>query len=138
VLEGHGTKLASVLFDTTAYGRTTAASTLFALGVIGFAAVPAFTGRVLRMAATTSATTLASSAAEAVFNLGNAAGAYLGGRVIAAGHGSAAPTLVGAAALLVALISVLHRRSAAPGATAAPVQRTGAGRDAGQVQGNAE
>ena len=50
---------------------------------------------------------LASSAAVSAFNLGNAAGAYLGGVVIDAGRGYAATPLVGAGmeagALLLAL-----------------------------------
>ncbi|HKN97260.1 MAG TPA: MFS transporter [Pseudonocardiaceae bacterium] len=102
-----------VVFDHTAHGRVSAAVTLFALGVIGFATVPAFTSRVLATAGTTSANTLASSAAVAAFNLGNATGAYLGGRVIAAGHGFASPTVVGAAmagaALLTAVTSAAWR-----------------------------
>jgi DHA1 family inner membrane transport protein len=111
-----------VVFDHTAHGRVPAAVTLFALGVVGFATVPAFTSRVLTSAGTTSANTLASSAAVAAFNLGNATGAFLGGRVIAAGHGYASPTLVGAAmaaaALLTAVLSAslpartTHRRPA--------------------------
>lgn len=103
-------------FDRTAHAQTPAAVTLFALGVVGFATVPAFTSHVLTAARTTSANTMASSAAVAAFNLGNATGAYLGGRVIAAGHGFAAPTLVGAAmataALLTAVVSVLTSMSA--------------------------
>ncbi|HEX5119068.1 MAG TPA: MFS transporter [Pseudonocardiaceae bacterium] len=102
-----------VVFDHTAHGRISAAVTLFALGVIGFATVPAFTSRVLTTAGTTAANTMASSAAVAAFNLGNATGAYLGGRVIAAGHGYASPTLVGAAmaaaALLTAAVSAAWR-----------------------------
>jgi DHA1 family inner membrane transport protein len=108
-----------VLFDHTAHGRIPAAVTLFALGVIGFATVPAFTSRVLSSAGTTAANTMASSAAVAAFNLGNATGAYLGGRVIAAGHGFASPTLVGAvmafAALLTAAVSAAWRPVPKPG-----------------------
>jgi DHA1 family inner membrane transport protein len=101
-----------LLFDRTAHAELPAAVTLFALGVVGFATVPAFTSNVLTAARTTSANTMASSAAVAAFNLGNATGAYLGGLVISAGLGYASPTLVGAAmagaALLTALLS-LHR-----------------------------
>jgi DHA1 family inner membrane transport protein len=103
-----------LMFDHTAHARTPAAVTLFALGVVGFATVAAFTSNVLTAAGTTSANTMASSAAVAAFNLGNATGAYLGGVVIAAGQGYAAPTLVGAAmagaALLGAMLSVRPRR----------------------------
>lgn len=104
-----------LLFDHTAHQRTPAAVTLFALGVVGFATVPAFTSRVISSAGT-QANTLASSAAVAAFNLGNAAGAYLGGRVIATGHGYASPTLVGAAmaaaALVTAVASTMINRTA--------------------------
>jgi MFS transporter, DHA1 family, inner membrane transport protein len=108
-----------VVFDHTAHGRVPAAVTLFALGVIGFATVPAFTSRVLGAAGTTAANTMASSAAVAAFNLGNATGAYLGGRVIAAGGGFASPTLVGAAMAAAALLT------AAVSAAWRPVRRSG-------------
>jgi DHA1 family inner membrane transport protein len=67
--------------------------TLFALGVVAFATVPAFTSRVI---ATGGGTTLASSAAVAAFNLGNATGAYAAG-VAATADGYAATSWVGAA-----------------------------------------
>jgi DHA1 family inner membrane transport protein len=124
-----------VLFDRTAHGRTSAAVTLFALGVVGFATVPAFTSRVLSTAGTTGSNTMASSAAVAAFNLGNATGAYLGGRAIASGHGYAAPTLVGAAMAAAAVVTALV---SAATARPAPVHRPGLRRDAGQMQGDAE
>jgi DHA1 family inner membrane transport protein len=118
-----------VVFFFAAHAKLPAAVTLFMLGVIGFATVPAFTSRVLTAAGRDSITaagrdsitaagrdsitaagrgnTLASSAAVAAFNLGNATGAYLGGLVVPAGY--RAPSLVGAAmaagALVVAVIS---------------------------------
>ncbi|MFC0435115.1 MFS transporter [Kutzneria buriramensis] len=69
--------------------------TLFALGVVAFATVPAFTSRVI---ATGGGTTLASSAAVAAFNLGNATGAYLAGLAVTDGY--AATGWVGAAMAL--------------------------------------
>jgi MFS transporter, DHA1 family, inner membrane transport protein len=111
--------LVLLLFDRTAHARVPAALTLFLLGTIGFATVPAFTSRVLGAGGPSN--TLASSAAVAAFNLGNATGAYLGGRVIAAGAGDAAPILVGAAmagaALLVAVGSAVGQRWSAPSST---------------------
>ena len=68
--------------------------TLFALGLVAFALVPAFTSRVF---VTGGGATLASSAAVAAFNLGNATGAYLAGVAVTAGHGYAATSWVGAA-----------------------------------------
>ncbi|GAA3431282.1 MFS transporter [Kutzneria kofuensis] len=67
--------------------------TLFALGVVAFATVPAFTSRVI---ATGGGTTQASSAAVAAFNLGNASGAYLAGLAVTA-DGYTATSWVGAA-----------------------------------------
>lgn len=122
-----------LLFDHTAHERTPAAVTLFALGVVGFATVPAFTSRVISSAGT-QANTLASSAAVAAFNLGNATGAYLGGRVIATGHGYASPTLVGAVMAAAALLTaVVSARSPAPRETP-----PGARGDAGQMQRHAQ
>jgi DHA1 family inner membrane transport protein len=89
--------------------------TLFALGVVAFATVPAFTSRVI---ATGGGTTLASSAAVAAFNLGNATGAYLAG-LAATASGYAATSWVGAAmaagGLGVAVLSAaLPNREKAP------------------------
>jgi MFS transporter, DHA1 family, inner membrane transport protein len=92
--------------DRAAHAKVPAALTLFLLGVIGFATVPAFTSRVIGTASA-DANILASSAAVAAFNLGNATGAYLGGRAIAAGHGYASPNLVGAAMAACALALAL-------------------------------
>lgn len=97
--------------------RPTAVVALFALGFVAFATVPAFTSRVIACAGSDNA--LASSAAVAAFNLGNATGAYLAGRAIATGHGYASTGLVGAAmaaaGLVVALLSAAaDRRGARP------------------------
>lgn len=87
--------------------------TLFALGVVAFATVPAFTSRVI---VTGGGTTLASSAAVAAFNLGNASGAYLAGLTVTAGSGYRATSWVGAAmaagGLAVAVLSaaLAHRQ----------------------------
>jgi DHA1 family inner membrane transport protein len=93
-----------------------AAATLFALGIIGFATVPGFTTLVITSAGPASNSTMASSAAVAAFNLGNAAGAYFGGLAISSGLGYASTSLVGAAmaagALLLAAASATPRRRA--------------------------
>jgi DHA1 family inner membrane transport protein len=68
-------------------------ATLFLLGVVAFATVPAFTSRVI---VTGGGTTLASSAAVAAFNLGNASGAYFAG-LAATADGYVATSWVGAA-----------------------------------------
>ena len=104
------------LFSRTARSEVPAALTLFVLGAVAYATVPGFTSRVISSSGGTASNTVASSAAVAAFNLGNAAGAYLGGRVIAAGFGLTSPSVVGAAmaaaAVLVALTSALVQRRA--------------------------
>lgn len=76
-----------------------------------YATVPGLTTRVLTAGGEN---LLASSAAVSAFNLGNAAGAYLGGRAITAGWGYDATPLVGAAmeagAIGVAIILISRTR----------------------------
>ena len=103
-----------VVFAGTAHLRGPAAITLFVLGVVAYTTVPGLTTRVITSADGDAQNLLASSAAVSAFNLGNAAGAYLGGRAIEAGLGYAATPLVGAVmeagALLVVLVAVLVAR----------------------------
>jgi DHA1 family inner membrane transport protein len=107
--------LAAVLaiFAVTAASPILAVATLAAVGFIGFATVPGLQTRVMNAAG--GAGTLASAANIAAFNLGNAAGAWLGGVAISAGFGLTSPDIVGAimaaAGLAVALVAVgLDRR----------------------------
>ncbi|MCW5250021.1 MFS transporter [Streptomyces sp. SHP 1-2] len=111
-----------VLFTLTAHDRIAAAVTVFLIGAFGFATVPPLQKRVLDHAH--GAPTLASALNIGAFNLGNALAAWLGGLVIAAGHGYTAPNGVGAglaaAALVVAVVSAaLERRDGARGTVAA-------------------
>jgi MFS transporter, DHA1 family, inner membrane transport protein len=116
--------LAAVLaiFAVTAASPIPAVATLAAVGFVGFATVPGLQTRVMEAAG--SAGTLASAANIAAFNLGNAAGAWLGGVAIAAGFGLTSPDIVGAimaaAGLAIALVAAgLDRRhNAAPGTPA--------------------
>lgn len=125
-----GLALVLALFTVTAHGKVTAAVTLFLIGALGFATVPPLQKRVLDHAS--GAPTLASAANIGAFNLGNALAAWLGGAVIAAGHGYTAPNWVGAAmttsALLLAVVSALldrrpRRTSAVPAPAPAPALR---------------
>jgi MFS transporter, DHA1 family, inner membrane transport protein len=105
-------------FTWTSHDRVSAAVTLFLVGFFAYATVPGFTTRVINSAGVHSAT-LASSAAVAAFNLGNAAGAYLGGVALIAGRTPAATGLAGAAMAAVGLAAAgfsvaLERRQAAP------------------------
>jgi DHA1 family inner membrane transport protein len=109
-------------FAETAHERVGAAVTLFLVGFFAYATVPGFTARVINMAGASGAT-LASSAAVAAFNLGNAAGAYLGGVALSLGHSAAGTSWAGAAmaavGLSVAVVSVaLEKRQAAASAAA--------------------
>lgn len=112
--------LAAVLatFTITVHQPVAAAVTLFLVGFLAFAAAPGFQSRAIDAAG--SAGTLASAANIAAFNLGNAIGAWLGGLVITAGLGLAAPNLAAAAmaagGLVIAVVSVVldHRTAAVP------------------------
>ena len=100
------------LFTVTAASPVLAVVTLAAIGIVGFATVPGLQTRVLDAAG--SSGTLASAANISAFNLGNAAGAWLGGLTIAAGFGLTSPNWVGAlmvaGGLAVALVAAATDR----------------------------
>jgi len=115
--------LAAVLvgFDLAIHAKASAVVAVALLGAAAFATVPPLQMRVLEKAG--GAPNLASAFNIAAFNLGNAAGAWLGGVTIDHGPGLAATPLVAAAVttggLLVALYSWrLDRRAAVPAAAA--------------------
>jgi DHA1 family inner membrane transport protein len=103
-----------VAFGWTSHSRLPALATLFVLGVVAYATVPGLTTRVITAADGDAQNLLASSAAVSAFNLGNAAGAYFGGRAITAGWGYDSTPLVGAAmeagALVVAAVLIVVAR----------------------------
>jgi DHA1 family inner membrane transport protein len=92
-----------VAFAWTSHAQAPATITLFLLGLVAYATVPGLTTRVITAADGDAQNLLASSAAVSAFNLGNAAGAYLGGRAITAGWGYDSTPLVGAAMEVAAL-----------------------------------
>jgi DHA1 family inner membrane transport protein len=100
------------VFTFTAASPVPAVITLAAVGVVGFAVVPGLQTRVLDAAG--SAGTMASAANIAAFNIGNAAGAWLGGITIGAGLGLTSPNWVGAlmvaAAFGIALVAAGAQR----------------------------
>lgn len=102
-----GLALVLLLFTFLASGKATTVAAVFLIGALGFATVPPLQKRVLDHAH--GAPTLASAVNIGAFNLGNALSAWLGGLVISAGFGYAAPNAVGAvlaaAALVLALVS---------------------------------
>ncbi|ANN65216.1 MFS transporter [Bordetella bronchialis] len=99
--------LLQAVFTFTVHAQIAAAITVGLLGAAGFATVPPLQMRVLEKAS--AAPNLASAFNIAAFNLGNAAGAWVGGITIDHGPGLAAlpwvASLMTAAGLLVALYS---------------------------------
>lgn len=94
-----------LLFALTMRSAVPAVATIFAWGVATFALVPPLQARVMRQAK--EAPSLAGSVNIGAFNLGNAAGAALGGGVIALGLSYAWVSVAGAAMAAVALLLVL-------------------------------
>lgn len=104
-----------VAFGWTSHSKLPALITLFVLGVVAYATVPGLTTRVITAADGDARNLLASSSAVSAFNLGNALGAYLGGRAITRGWGYDSTPLVGAAmeagALVIAVALIVLTRS---------------------------
>jgi MFS transporter, DHA1 family, inner membrane transport protein len=98
-----------VLFAFTMRAPLPAIATVFAWGVATFALVPSLQARIMSAAA--EAPTLASSLNIAAFNLGNAAGAALGGGVIRLHVGYPWVAVAGAAMAASALVLVLAAKS---------------------------
>ena len=96
----------------TMRGTVPAIATIFAWGVATFALVPPLQARVMTLAR--EAPSVAGSVNIGAFNLGNAAGAALGGGVIALGLSYAWVSVAGAAMAGIALALVLVTRQAAP------------------------
>ncbi|GAB3076165.1 MFS transporter [Pedococcus soli] len=92
------------VFAATASSPVMAVVSLVLMGTFGFATVPGLQMRIMTYAG--SAPTLASGANIAAFNVGNAAGAWLGGVTITAGLGYTS-TLWDGAALTVGALVVL-------------------------------
>ena len=97
-----------LLFAWTMQAFAPALLTVFAWGVATFALVPPLQARV--MSAASDAPSLASSVNIGAFNLGNAAGAALGGAIIAARLDYAWVSVAGAAMAGAALLMVLATR----------------------------
>ncbi|MGB1091320.1 MAG: MFS transporter [Oceanobacter sp.] len=97
--------LVLVVFAATMQSQWIAAPLIFIWGIVCFAIVPPLQALVVQEAS--DAPNLASSMNIAAFNLGNAAGAALGGAVIYAGMGLPSVALAGAATSGTGLILVL-------------------------------
>ncbi len=105
-------------FAAAAYHPVTAAIGAFLVGASGAALAPGLQTRLMDVAA--DAQTLAAALNHAALNIANAAGAWLGGLVIAAGFGYTAPALVGAGlavtGVLLFTVTVWAARRGAPAA----------------------
>ncbi|MEV0697850.1 MFS transporter [Saccharopolyspora sp. NPDC050389] len=101
------------LFPATLHHPVAAVVALFVLGAVGFGTIPPLQMRVMQLAG--GAATLVSAANITAFNLGAAAGAWLGGLAIDAGFGYASPNWVGAgltaAGLVLAIATADLRRT---------------------------
>ena len=102
-----------ILFAWTMHAFAPAVATVFAWGVATFALVPPLQARV--MGAASAAPTLASSVNIGAFNLGNAAGAALGGGIIAMRLDYGWVAFAGAAMAGAAFLTVLAGRRATTG-----------------------
>ncbi|MGU3651787.1 MFS transporter [Mycolicibacterium sp. A43C] len=102
-----------LLFVAAAHNPWTALPVLFLIGTAGSAVGPALQTRLMDVAH--DAQTLAAALNHSALNIGNAAGAWVGGLVIAAGLGYTAPAAAGSilaiCGLLVLTVSVLLGRA---------------------------
>ncbi|MGU3500633.1 MFS transporter [Mycobacterium sp. C31M] len=102
-----------LVFVAAAHNPWTALLVLFGIGTAGSAVGPALQTRLMDVAQ--DAQTLAAALNHSALNIGNAAGAWVGGLVIAAGYGYTAPAAAGSAlaicGLLVLTVSVLLGRT---------------------------
>jgi DHA1 family inner membrane transport protein len=108
-----GTMLAVFVFAS--HNPFTAMALLFCIGATGSAVGPALQTRLMDVAH--GAQTLAAALNHSALNIGNAAGAWVGGLVIAAGYGYTAPAAAGAvlaiAGLVILTTSILLQRGSA-------------------------
>jgi MFS transporter, DHA1 family, inner membrane transport protein len=100
------------LFVAAAHNPWTAMAGLFLIGAAGSAIGPALQTRLMDVAH--DAQTLAAALNHSALNIANAAGAFIGGMVIAAGYGYTAPAVAGTvlavAGIVVLTLSVLLQR----------------------------
>jgi DHA1 family inner membrane transport protein len=102
------------LFTVTAHALVPGLVTMFAISAVGGVLVVNLQLRLMEVAG--SAQTLGAALNHSSLNVANALGAWLGGLVIAAGHGYTAPSWVGAGLSLAGLVVLagsvlLHRRT---------------------------
>jgi DHA1 family inner membrane transport protein len=112
------------LFTVTAHSFVAGLVTIFAISAVGGVLVVNLQLRLMEVAG--SAQTLGAALNHSSLNVANALGAWLGGLVIAAGHGYTAPSWVGAGLSLGGLVVLagsvlLHRRTSPARTSPVPV-----------------
>lgn len=96
-----------LIFSQTAHSQTMSVACILLMAGFGFATVSPIQKLVMDKARAAGAPTLASAVNIGLFNLGNAIGAWVGGFVISAGLGYAAPNWAGALLSVIALLLAL-------------------------------
>ncbi|WP_017593468.1 MFS transporter [Nocardiopsis potens] len=123
---------ASLVLLPAVQGKAAAVAGFILFGAAVAAVIPPVQATV--MATAEGAPNLASASNVSAFNIGNAAGPFLGGAAIGAGYGYTSPiwiaALLGAGGLLFALLSGALDRRARPGRGGARGRTGGAGRSA--------
>lgn len=102
-----GQAIVLLIFSLTAHNQIMSVACILLMAGFGFATVSPIQKLVMDKARAAGAPTLASAVNIGLFNLGNAIGAWVGGLVIAAGLGLAAPNWAGALLSLIALLLAL-------------------------------
>ncbi|AZG44908.1 MFS transporter [Gordonia insulae] len=122
------TGVSLALFALTLQNAWAAMTLSFAIGLSGASTIPALQTRLMDVA--DDAQTLAAALNHSALNIANAVGAWIGGVVIAAGHGYRAPSMIGAAlavagvlVLMIALATARRSRISADGAAQAHAQQ---------------
>jgi MFS transporter, DHA1 family, inner membrane transport protein len=120
------TGVSLALFGLTLQNAWAAMILSFAIGLSGASTIPALQTRLMDVA--DDAQTLAAALNHSALNIANAAGAWLGGVVIAAGHGYRSPSILGALLTIAGIVMLgvalaTQRRTANVGAAAAAITR---------------
>ncbi|MCQ3033242.1 MFS transporter [Pseudomonas syringae] len=102
-----GQAIVLLIFSLTAHNQIMSVACILLMAGFGFATVSPIQKLVMDKARAAGAPTLASAVNIGLFNLGNAIGAWVGGIVIAAGLGLAAPNWAGAILSMIALLLAL-------------------------------
>ncbi|GAB88766.1 MFS transporter [Gordonia rhizosphera] len=114
------TGVSLALFGLTLQNVWAAMILSFAIGLSGSSTIPALQTRLMDVA--DDAQTLAAALNHSALNIANAAGAWLGGAVIAAGYGYRAPSLLGAVLAVAGVVVLGSALSSARTSAARPAE----------------